>query len=267
MKITLLGTGTCSNIPNISGRKPPGFLAEWGGNQVLFDCSEGVRWRLEQAGYDISTISHIAISHTHPDHYNLVQYHQSVSNRWAWGGDRYRREELRVYAPRWACDNYEQLWSLHSPDFPVSQLPTKLRFIPMPEAGPVTIGDATLSAARVHHGWGNVESLAYRLETPEGIFAYSGDTGDCEGIRDICRGADVFICEASARIGDRDTPHSYGHLSPEVAGAISAAGGVRTLVLFHHTGLDADADMLTAVRRGGFQANAIVGQDGEAISA
>jgi ribonuclease Z len=261
MKITLLGTGTCSTIPNISDRKPPAFLVEWDGNAILFDCSEGVRFRLEQIGFDISRIRHIAISHTHPDHYSLPHFHQSVSNRWAWGGEQFKNEQISVYAPAWAADNYTELWNFYSPDFPNDQLPTKLHFIRMPESGSIHIGSGKLTAFPVHHGWGTIQSLAFRLETPEGIFAYSGDTGDCPGIREACRNADVFVCEASARIGDIKTVKEYGHLHPEAIGDICRNGGVKHVILFHYTGLDSDNSMEQTLLKTGFSGKTTIGKD------
>jgi hypothetical protein len=49
MKLIALGTGVCaSNLPDIVNREPPGFLVRVGVENILFDCSEGIRFRLEK---------------------------------------------------------------------------------------------------------------------------------------------------------------------------------------------------------------------------
>jgi ribonuclease BN (tRNA processing enzyme) len=69
MKLTILGSGTdASQLPGIPNRFPPGFLVEWDNEKILFECSEGIRFRLEQIGIDYASIRHLAISHSHPDH-------------------------------------------------------------------------------------------------------------------------------------------------------------------------------------------------------
>ena len=80
MRLTILGSGTCvSQINGIRNRFPPAFLIEDKNNEkILFECSEGIRFRIEKAGYNYSDIEHIAISHSHPDHFALVHYLQSL---------------------------------------------------------------------------------------------------------------------------------------------------------------------------------------------
>jgi len=59
--------------------------------------------------------------------------------------------------------------------------------------------------------------------------AYSGDTGPCEALAELARGADLFLCECSLP----DGMTIEGHLTPSGAGAAAAAAGVRRLVLTH----------------------------------
>ncbi|MFY9457381.1 MAG: MBL fold metallo-hydrolase [Candidatus Spechtbacterales bacterium] len=102
MEVTVLGSGVCaSQLPGVPNRYPPGFLVEWGkDSKVLFECSEGIRFRLEQAGYDYCDIHHIVISHAHPDHFALPHYLQSVFVRGLYLGEKYQNPELHVYCPK-----------------------------------------------------------------------------------------------------------------------------------------------------------------------
>jgi ribonuclease BN (tRNA processing enzyme) len=53
-------------------------------------------------------------------------------------------------------------------------------------------------------------SIGYRVETPGGSsVAYSGDTDLCEGLVELARGADLFLCECSLP----DEMKVEGHLS------------------------------------------------------
>ncbi len=261
MKLTILGSGTCSTIPNISNRKPPAFVVEWEDQIMLFECSEGVRWRLEEAGFDPSKIRHIAISHANPDHDALVQYHQSMANRWNWGGEHFALPEVTIYCPRHIVETYQARWNMQSPNFPLEKLKTKLNFVPLPSSNKISIGTARLSAASMYHEWGKMDAIGFRLETPDGIFVYSGDTGECPGIREIAKGADWFVCEASARVGDQRAARDYGHLSPHDVGAICAAADVKKAILFHYTGLDSDETIIAEIKKAGYGGEIIIGND------
>src|SRR3989344_2373852 len=215
MKLTILGSGTdASQIPGIPNRFPPGFLVEWDEEKLLFECSEGIRFRLEKIGIDYASIRHLAISHSHPDHYALPQFYQSIHNKGLWGGEHFSDHELKVYGPKDLVEGFPGLWQKYHPDLS-DMLPRPwLKFVAMPAQDEINIARAKLKAFEVYHGYGKVGAVAYRLETPEGIFVYSGDTGECEGIRDAANNADIFVCECSANIGDNQNPKGYGHLNP-----------------------------------------------------
>jgi ribonuclease Z len=265
MKVTILGSGTCgSQLPGIPNRFPPAFLVEWQGERILFDCSEGVRFRLEQAGYTYADVHHIAISHTHADHNALVHYIQSICCFNLWAGP--PNNDINIYATKQIIDDFPTLWKIYVPDDPDRTLHKwpKLHFFSMPDANPsVQIGSGTLSAVKVYHGFGKTDAISFRLETPEGVFVYSGDTGECEGIRSISRDADLFICEASARIGDFQNPGNYGHLHPLIVGDIAKQANVKKVVFFHYTGLDADDAMIADCRKSGYAGEVVCGKDFE----
>ena len=261
MKLTILGSGTCaSQIPNVPNRYPPAFLVEFGQEKVLFDCSEGVRFRLEQAGFQYADIHHIAISHIHPDHFALVHFIQSVFCNGLWGG--IMNTNITVYCPEEIKNAYPKLLSLQIPgldhpglvDFP------KPKFIVAADRIS-KLGDSTITAKKVYHEFGLTDAIAFRLETPEGVFAYSGDTGDCSGIREACKDADIFVCEASARIGDETNPTGYGHLNPRLAGEIAMQGKVKKLILFHYTGLDDDQSIIEDCKKSGFDGELVIAKD------
>lgn len=276
MKLTILGSGTCaSGIPGVPNRYPPAFLLEWGGVQpshMLFECSEGMRFRLESAGYPYEYIAHIAVSHAHPDHYALPQFLQSVLGRFLYVGEDAHRRRIRGYCPPQIANEFWLVWRHYTPEWQAGDeaIWPRIEFAPLVEAGQSgdfwVLDHARLLAYRVYHGFGRMEAFAFRLETDEHeSFVYSGDTGDCAAIRSATRDADLLLIECSARIGNNKTPYEYGHLNPYLVGEIAKNAGVKCVVLFHYTGLDPDEALVAEVRRADYEGELIVGRDGQVI--
>ena len=93
----------------------------------------------------------------------------------------------------------------------------------------VNIGAVNVAPRLVCHP---TESYGMRITDPTGAtFVYSGDTGFCDAVIDLARGADVFLCEASWT--HRPTRPPNLHLSGTEAGRIAAAAGVGELLLTH----------------------------------
>jgi ribonuclease BN (tRNA processing enzyme) len=77
------------------------------------------------------------------------------------------------------------------------------------------------------------ESYGLRITNPTGaVLTYSGDTGMCDAIVDLARGADVFLCEASWTHAPGHRPEKL-HLSGTEAGQIARQSGVGELLLTH----------------------------------
>ena len=65
MRLTTVGTGTATPSP---ARVNAGHLLEAGGIRMLLDCGSGVVHRMASIGADWLRITHIALTHFHPDH-------------------------------------------------------------------------------------------------------------------------------------------------------------------------------------------------------
>jgi ribonuclease BN (tRNA processing enzyme) len=93
----------------------------------------------------------------------------------------------------------------------------------------VNIGSLNVMPRLVCHP---TESYGMRFTDPSGAsFVYSGDTGVCDALVELARGADVFLCEASWTHSP-DRPPKL-HLSGTEAGQMAAAAGVSELLLTH----------------------------------
>jgi ribonuclease BN (tRNA processing enzyme) len=266
VRLTILGSGiSASHVPGIPNRYPPAFLIEWDNEIVLFDCSEGVRFRLQQVGVLYADIHHIAMSHAHPDHNALVNYVHSIANRN--GMVKEKNTRIDIYAPKQIVDDFPAVWKGYVPDDPErkSDVWPKLIFHVMSGESKrsCSIGSGTLTAFDAFHGFGNTDAIAFRLETQKGRFTYSGDTGDCPGIREACMGADIFVCEASAKIGDLQGGLAYGHLTPYQAGDIAKAGKVKKMILFHYSGAESEERIIEDCRSSGFDGELKCAEDFE----
>ncbi|MEJ2041547.1 MAG: ribonuclease Z, partial [Desulfosarcinaceae bacterium] len=65
MKITILGSGTC--VPRLE-RSACAVLVETGQQKILLDLGPGTMRRLLETGVTIFDLTHVFISHFHPDH-------------------------------------------------------------------------------------------------------------------------------------------------------------------------------------------------------
>jgi ribonuclease BN (tRNA processing enzyme) len=93
----------------------------------------------------------------------------------------------------------------------------------------VSLGSLTVTPRLVCHP---TEAYAMRIVDPSGAtFVYSGDTGYCDALIELARGADVFLCEASWTDAPSRPPAL--HLSGTEAGRVAAVAGVGELMLTH----------------------------------
>lgn len=77
------------------------------------------------------------------------------------------------------------------------------------------------------------ESYGLRFATDSGkTFVYTGDTGICDEVVDLARGADVLLAEASWTHDPPNRPPGV-HLSGAEAGQVAARAGAKELLLTH----------------------------------
>ena len=88
-------------------------------------------------------------------------------------------------------------------------------------------------------------AFGFRFDTPHGSVVFSGDTGACDNVVRLARGADVLVhevidldrmTERLSRLPNHEAVRNHlgtAHTAPEQAGAIASRAGVGTLVLSH----------------------------------
>ncbi|GEM_PF-594925 len=265
LSVLALGTGVCTDTPHTkNARQPPGFLIEVDGTYLLFDCSEGIRFRLRAAGIDPGLVTHIAISHAHPDHAALPQFIQSKFCRQFIGGHDPRGAQLRIFMPKLLARDWPQVWNWHQPENDGGYWNEFAPEIVGMEDGfeEEIIPKVFLKAHAVYHGFGRHPSMGFRLVTPYGTVAYTGDTGVCEGVRVIAQSADLLIADCSTRVGQEYTG-GYGHMGPRQCGDVALKAGAKRLWLTHYYDFDVPDVMLAEVRAAGYFGEAKLAQDGD----
>jgi ribonuclease BN (tRNA processing enzyme) len=248
MQITLLGTGTPS--PSLE-RQSSGLLVEVGGDLIVMDHGPGAHHRLIESGHRAVDVTTAFFSHLHYDH--CLDYARLVLQRWDQGADRIA--DLDVHGPPPLARMTRLLFAADGVYGPDIEARTKHRSsldvfesrggIP-PRRGPdprvrevhagdhVTARGWRVSVGHAAHVQPYLECLAFRLDSDEGSFCYSGDSGACEEIVDLARGCDVLI-HMNHYFSGREPSSSYraacGHHRDNAIAARHA--GVRTLVLTH----------------------------------
>ncbi len=140
----------------------------------------------------------------------------------------------------------------------------KLEFVELRDGQEIDFYDSKLSAFRVFHAYGKVETLAFRLESPRGVFTYSSDSGPCPRLKKAAQDADAFLCDCSADIG-QDKSTTSGHFNPYQAGEFAQEAGVKRLWLTHYSGKDSPKAMIKECQRSGFKGEVLVVKDGDKL--
>jgi len=213
--VTVLGSGTAIPVPD---RFPAGYFAEHGGTRVMVDCGPGSLRRLAQAGGDLHSLDAVLLTHYHTDHCADIAALLFALHSPHYAG----RQPLHVYG----APGLERLVRQLTQAWP--WLEPRGYELELHELRPCTfdVGDFAVTAIPIRH---TAQSLGYRLSTPLGCAAFSGDADECEQLVELASNADLFICDAAAP----DDAKMDGHLTPGLAGEYAERAGAKVLVLTH----------------------------------
>jgi len=268
--IVLLGTGGPRPNPAASG---PATAVVVGRRVFLFDAGPGVERRLSAAGLPIDGVTAVFITHLHSDH--TLGLPDLIFTSWVMG----RRRPLQMYGPhglRAMADHIVAAWSEDiaiRTDGLEHETPGGYR-VAVHEITPGVVydsGGVKVTAIPVLHGsW--KESFGYRIDTPDRAIVISGDTRPSPALEAAARGVDVLIHEVypesevapENRPGGADWPRYLRafHTSDIELGRLAATAGPKLLILYHVVrGIGADAELIAAMRKAGFQGRVVIGKD------
>jgi ribonuclease BN (tRNA processing enzyme) len=248
MNLIILGSGTA--IP-LGDRGSPSLAVMIHGRPILFDIGPGTLRQLTKVGIDYEGIERVFLTHFHPDHTaDLVHLLFASRNPEVLR----RRKPFKIAGPVGTALLIAALqktypdWLTLPPDI------MGIEEIGMGKNARRDHGDFTVITTPTDH---TPASLAYRIEDREGkAMVYSGDTGFCDAVVELARGADLFILESSFPDGSE----AEGHLTPSLAGRMATLAGVGRLVLVHFYPECLRTDVAAQCRRT-YKGELILGED------
>lgn len=254
-ELIVLGSGTCVNGMGWEkkDRWPPAYILKGVSKDlVLLECSEGTRYRINQIGLEYTKVSDILITHVHPDHFDLIPFIQSLAVKSMWSEGKFCKNKIRIIGPEGIKKTFWNIWRLLVPECPDSIYGlVEIDFVEMSDNQSLNFYDSVLKTYSVYHASGRANCLAFRLEFNDGkIFAYSGDSGLCDGLTKAVNKATIFLCESSSNIGEDKS--NYGHLNPFEVGELAKENEINCLNLVHFSGKNSPKEIIKECRRGGF---------------
>ncbi|MBX3462251.1 MAG: MBL fold metallo-hydrolase [Planctomycetes bacterium] len=215
MRLTILGSGTAIPVPT---RFPAGHLLELPEGAAMVDCGPGTLRRLGQIGLPLEQLDAVLLTHYHTDHCADLAALLFALRAPQYAG----RAPLRLFgAPglRRLLARLTEAWPWLEPrgyELQTSEL--------LP--GTFDLLGAAVTAVPIRH---TAQSLGYRVRAPTGCAAFSGDADTCDGLVDLARGADLFVCDSAMPDGQKID----GHLTPGLAAEHAERAGARRLLLTH----------------------------------
>ena len=251
LAVQILGSGG----PRINAnRASTGYLVRVGGQgKILVDAGGGTFLRFGQAGGRLEDLALIAISHLHPDHVSDLPALLWLSNV-------ARKEPLPIAGPSGGAvtpDFQTFLTRLFDEKTGAFQLlggtlrgagmgvPLDVTQLNASASDPLLVLEhdrLRVTSLGVPHG--NVPSLAYRVQTPDGTVVFGSDqTLANPNFVSFAQAADVLVLHLT--IGGGETgPLLALHATPSVVGQVARDAKARRLVLSHIGELDLDAALV-----------------------
>jgi ribonuclease Z len=278
MKTELIVTGTGFPMPD-ANRAGPGALIRRGDVTLQFDAGRSTVQRLVGAGVRTEELTAFFATHHHSDHLTGLQ--DLMLTRWNMD----RRDQagpLPIVVPDGHCvDFVNRMLDPWSHDLDVRRehsgrtTDPKYDLLAFPVPGPDDVvevwseGDVRVLAGQVRHEPVS-PAVGYRIETPEGVIAITGDTKVCPEVARLAEGADVLLYEAMRFSSIQNENIGRGfvtdyHADTTLIGAQAEELGTPTLILTHLIpGPDTPEEkqlFADEVRSGGYTGELIVADD------
>jgi phosphoribosyl 1,2-cyclic phosphodiesterase len=225
------------------------------GHALVLDAGTGMRPLGVAMQEDLPVELHVMLTHLHLDHLQGLGFFRPL---FAPGLD------IHIWGPASPVQRLAERIAMYlsPPLFPVrlEDVPSHLTFHDAPEE-PVTIGSATIRAAKVTH---QGPTVGYRIEEHGRTLVYLPDHEPSLGAdlatvpaawmsgHDIAHGADVLLHDGQYRDHEYGAHVGWGHSSIGDAMEFANKADVDKLVLFHHDPYHTDDELeaLLAEARG-----------------
>jgi ribonuclease Z len=204
---------------------------------ILMDCGDGsIRRILEQRTNPLS-ISNILITHFHSDHLSgLAQVIETMSIKG-------RKNDLNIYAQRGLKEYFSTVQKTTNV---ASKRQFDVNFFEINNQQSISVEECKVTPLSMQH---TVPCLGYRIEHPDFLVAYTGDTEPGENILSLAREASLLIHEATFLARDRKSARETKHSIPSEAADVASKAKVQNLILTHvNDDREAENEMLKEAR-------------------
>ncbi len=251
MKLAVLGSGTA--LPTLTrGASGYACLAP-DGTALLLECGPGSTRRWPRHGITLETARAVLVSHHHVDHVcdlAAVLFARNVPEPPV-------TTPLVLGGPVGHLAHLAALAALHGPA--VMDRHGAVRGLELADGATLEIGPFRVEARTVRHVEG---ALGFRVQVDGRTLAFSGDSGPCEALVDLCRGADLALLECSYPASRAST----GHLTTRTAAEVACAAGVARLALTHFYPQCDAVDREREVRAAGYGGWLHLAEDGDELA-
>ena len=231
MKITFLGTGTI--VPSVNQQFPRSYssiLIDIDKKKLLFDIGPGTLSKMQYLGINTQIYpDYVFITHYHIDH--CIDYIPLVKSRCFDQKTCHigQGKKLTVFGPiglkQWNKDIFQnvRMWNYMNKE---------LNYKKITDCFEVENGEVLreknwkITCCPIDHDNG----IAYRLDSKDKSFVYSGDMGYDENICELGKNADIVVIECS--FPDKRSLDGK-HLEPELIGNLAKIGNFKSVILTH----------------------------------
>jgi len=247
-RIHVLGAGTPTPTPTRFGSS---FVVEIENDQIMVDCGPAATHKLVKAGLWPTKIDYVLFTHHHFDHdvdfpcFLLTRWDQSIG----------KENILQIFGPKLTEEFTEGI--IGENGLFKHDLIARLNFygskqvyvnrggkLPRkpPEVIAKNIGEGKIlstdkwevTAATAIHAQPYLDSLAYRIDGPDGSMVFTGDTEPCESVKNLAKNADIMLCMCwDEQTEIEKNNEARGQCGTLDAAKLAQAAKVKRLVLVH----------------------------------
>jgi ribonuclease BN (tRNA processing enzyme) len=207
------------------GRGNTAWLVEDGGPPCTVDFGPTALAALKRLGRDPQRIAAVHLTHLHGDHTGGIPMLLVDAVYRA-----HRVAPLDITGPPGTGERIQALWRDFYADAAASELEFELRIHELKPGEKSQIAGRELAAFAAQHHRGGRVALMLSLRGPAGTLAFTGDTGPCDALRDLAKGADL-LCAECTEFEAGEAPRR--HLAWNELRGLLPVLGVRRVLLGH----------------------------------
>lgn len=250
MRLHVLGSGTAIPHP---ARGASGYACVAGdGSVLLLECGPGSTRRWPLHGITFEAVRAIVVTHHHVDHCGdlaAVMFGRNVPEPPV-------RTPLVLGGPRGHAALVAGLEQTFGP--PVMDREGSREVVDLEDGDTLRAGPFEVEVREVKHVAGAIGAL---VRCDGRSLAFSGDSGPCDALVELCRGVDLALLECSYP-AERETS---SHMNAATAAGVARAAGVSRLVLTHFYPQCDGVDIAGQVRAAGYRGELHLASDGDRL--